>query len=351
MSIYIINMLMIGVYSLFYKLLSNRRRNNKTIKKLLISIVTLQLFIILALRKNTVGVDINGYIRQFHYISYSTFNDILLLRHEIGYKLLVKFISYITNNEQVFLAIIAGISIFPIGRFIYKYSKMPFISFALYISFNFYAFVFSGLRQAIAFSIVFISYDYIREQKLFKFLVTVILAALFHKSAIFFIPAYAISKIKLNKKSMSAFLLGSLLIFVFRRSIMELVTKYIFDSYNIVESRSFTWFLLSLFIYIICLLFNKGTIERNYRSNELYMLVATGISIMLFATVATNAMRMANYYYIFSILLVPEVIYSIKDSKLALLCAYLLIIGIVILSFWFLYNDGYGIVPYQYFWE
>ena len=47
---------------------------------------------------------------------------------------------------------------------------------------------FSGLRQAIAFSIVFISYDYIREQKLFKFLVTVILAALFHKSAIFLFP-------------------------------------------------------------------------------------------------------------------------------------------------------------------
>jgi len=98
-------------------------------------------------------------------------------------------------------------------------------------------------------------------------------------------------------------------------------------------------------------LFNKGTIERNYRSNELYMLVATGISIMLFATVATNAMRMANYYYIFSILLVPEVIYSIKDSKLALLGIYLLLIGITVLNLWFIYNDGYGIVPYQFFWQ
>ena len=202
MSIYIINMLMIGVYSLFYKLLSNKSKNNQRIKKLFISIAILQLFIILALRKSTVGVDISGYIRQFYYISYSTFNDILLLRHEIGYKLLVKFISFITNNEQIFLAIIGGLSIMPIGRFIYKYSKMPFLSFALYISFNFYAFIFSGLRQAIAISIICISYDYIREQKLFKFLVTVILAALFHKSAIFFIPAYAISKIKLNKKSM-----------------------------------------------------------------------------------------------------------------------------------------------------
>ena len=193
------------------------------------------------------GVDINGYIRQFHYISYSTFKYFYYLDMN-RYKLLVEFISYITNNEQVFLAIIADL--FSLGRFIYKHSKMPFLSIFLYIGFNYFTFTFSGLRQAIAISIICISYDYIREQKLFKFLVTVILAALFHKSAIFFIPAYAISKIKLNKKSMSAFLLGNLLIFVFRRSIMELVTKYIFDSYNIVESRSFTWFLLSLFIYI-----------------------------------------------------------------------------------------------------
>ena len=98
------------------------------------------------------------------------------IRHELGYKVLNKVVSFFSTNNQLFLTIVAILSIAPVGRFIYKNSRMPFLSFIIYIAFNYYSFVFSGLRQAIAYGIIFISYDYIKNRKLAKFLICVSLA-------------------------------------------------------------------------------------------------------------------------------------------------------------------------------
>src|SRR5690625_582052 len=148
MNIYIINLISIFFYSFFYNLLKNKSYDKKKVKKIFVLLFTGQLFLILALRDTSIGTDVSSYITQFHYISNSSLPEVLSLRYEVGYKFLVKFITLFTENHQVFLSIVSVLSIFPIGRFIYKHSKMPFLSFAIYISFNFYAFVFSGLRQA-----------------------------------------------------------------------------------------------------------------------------------------------------------------------------------------------------------
>jgi len=258
----------------------------------------------------------------------------------------MKFIAIFTESKQIFLTIIAALSIFPVGRLIYKYSSMPFLSFTIYISFNFYAFIFSGLRQALAFSLVYISYDFIMEKKPAKFLITIILAILFHNSALFFLPAYVISNVKLSKVKLLISIISFIVIYIFRAPIMSFVTSYIFEDYDVVESTSIQWLLLSLLIYGGCLLFYKNTVEKNPQSNGLYILVGFGIYLMLFATVATNAMRIANYYYVFSILLIPEVISALKNKKLAVFVSYVLIIGLIILMLMFLINDGYNIVPY-----
>lgn len=351
MTIYVINIAMIGVYSIFYNLLRRYSKSQDKLKKFFINISVLQLFLLLALRSKSVGVDANGYLSNFNFVKSSSFQELLQHRFEIGYKLLTKFISILTEKDQVFLSIIAGLSIIPVGRFIYKYSKKPFLSFAIYISFNFYMFTFSGLRQSIAFSIIYLSYDYIKQRKPLKFLLMVLLATSFHKSAIIFLPAYFITKIKLTETVISGFAFVDIFILVFKKQIMSFVTKHFFQAYEIVESLSVNWFLFSLFIFLVCLFFYKNVVKQDATSQHLYLLVATGISIMLLATVSTNAMRMANYYYVFVILLIPEVIASLKDSRLALLGGYLLITGIIMIYFWLLYVDGYGIVPYKFFWQ
>ena len=114
---------------------------------------------------------------MFHFFKRSILSSTIDHRFELGYKALNNIIGILTNNEQIFLTIVAILSIAPVGRFIYKYSKMPFLSFTIYIAFNYYAFTFSGLRQAISYAIIFISYDYIKDRKLMKFLICVVCAS------------------------------------------------------------------------------------------------------------------------------------------------------------------------------
>ena len=350
MAIYVINLGMIMFYSLIYTILKQNRCNSRHLIKYFVVIITLQLVVILALRDFTVGTDVPNYVTHFRFIAENSFDAIFELRHEIGYKILNKAISFFTTNNQVFLTIVAILSIAPVGRFIYKNSRMPFLSFIIYIAFNYYSFVFSGLRQAIAYGIIFISYDYIKNRKLAKFLICVSLASLFHKSALIFLPAYFLYRIKLNKKVISFLVLFDLIIFIYRREIFAFFINNFYQSYSIVESDSYSWMIFCTIIVLLSSFFYKKMIKISPDNNGLFIFLLVGISLMLFASVGTNVMRVADYYYMFVIIFIPEVMTAIKDEKLVLLVGYLLIVGLIILYFWFLSGSPYQIVPYKFFW-
>ena len=350
MAIYVINLGMIMFYSLIYTILKQNRCNSRHLIKYFVVIITLQLVVILALRDFTVGTDVPNYVTYFRFIAENSFDAIFEFRHEIGYKILNKAISFFTTNNQVFLTIVAILSIAPVGRFIYKNSRMPFLSFIIYIAFNYYSFVFSGLRQAIAYGIIFISYDYIKNRKLAKFLICVSLASLFHKSALIFLPAYFLYRIKLNKKVISFLVLFDLIIFIYRREIFAFFINNFYQSYSIVESDSYSWMIFCTIIVLLSSFFYKKMIKISPDNNGLFIFLLVGISLMLFASVGTNVMRVADYYYMFVIIFIPEVMTAIKDEKLALLVGYLLIIGLVILYLWFLSSSPYQIVPYKFYW-
>lgn len=350
MGIYILNLLMIGFYSLGYSFLRQMGLSEKAVKRLVFGIAMLQMTLLVGLRGIHVGVDVPGYVRNFHFIRDATLDQFLLHRFEIGYKSLTKLIGILTSREQTFLVIIAIISMLPLGRMIYRHSRMPFLSLALYICFGFYSFIFSGLRQAIALAITYISYDFIKKRQLWKFTLTILVASTFHKSAIFFLPAYFIAQLKVTIPILLVILNLNLVWYVFRRQIVTMVINRFFEGYSLVETGAKTWFLFSLFILVVCLFFHKE-LDGEQETDGLYLLVATGVSLMLFATIATNAMRIVNYYYVYIILLIPEIMYSLRRKHIFVLGGYILLGGMILLYIWSLSKDGYGILPYVPFWK
>lgn len=348
MAIYIGNLALIWFYSIIYNLISHTSSNKKRLKYIFISIATLQLILLLSLRHSTIGIDVPGYVSFF---KRSILSSTIDHRFELGYKALNNIIGILTNNEQIFLTIVAILSIAPVGRFIYKYSKMPFLSFTIYIAFNYYAFTFSGLRQAISFAIIFISYDYIKDRKLMKFLICVVCASLFHKSALIFLPAYFIYRIKINKIVIGSLIALDLVIFIFRKSIFTFFINNFYQSFSIVESSSYTWMAFCALIVLMGSFVYKSMINISDDNSGLYMFLLIGISLMIFASVGNNVMRIADYYYMFVIIFIPEALTAVKDKKLALVVGYLVIIGLIIIYLWFLKGSPYGIVPYRFFWQ
>ena len=219
----------------------------------------------------TIGVDVKNYKDFFEGVCYK--NDYYLeqARYEIGYKTLMYVISIFTDNLQVVLAIIALISIIPVGVFIYKNSEMPFLSLLLYMGFNFYAFVFSGLRQAIAISFIIWSFKFIKDRKLVKYAIMIILAICFHKSAFVFVPAYFLYNIKLNKNTLIGICIVDILIFIFKSQIVNLFISFFYESYSVSNLNAKNWMLLNIAIIVITLLFYKKVIKDNKENNLLYL--------------------------------------------------------------------------------
>lgn len=347
MLIYVINFAMLAVYSFLNALFKKAFNNKRAVTGVFVFIACAQLIFVLACRDRTIGTDLPGYVNNFVLMSGGGFE-----RYEPAYRLLYRIIGFFTDNPQVMITVVAMLCTVPVGIIVYKYSKMPFLSLALYIALSYYAFNFSGLRQGIAYGLTFLSYKYIRENKFIKFALLIILAALFHESAIFFVAAFFVSKIKVNKISVGVAILAGVVAYIFRWQIVSFVVNIFFTSYIVAETGAGLWLIMCSIIVLLGLVLYPEVKKKLVNTvDQLYMLLITGLVLMVFSSVSNNAMRLANYYYMFVILFIPEVMHAVKSRKLISILAYIVTVACLAMYMHFLRIDDYNIVPYHFFWQ
>lgn len=124
------------------------------------------------------GSTISAYIYQL----YST---------ELGYVYLNVLLSNLTANRYIFIFILTLIIYVLYFLNLKRYASDYRIALLLFLGLLFF-FTFTYLRQMIGVGITGLSLKYVYERKLLKFVVFVLLAALFHNSAIILFPAYFI---------------------------------------------------------------------------------------------------------------------------------------------------------------
>ena len=113
---------------------------------------------------------------------------------EVVFYMLTKFYIVISNNYRIYLILLAIPLNFFVSRFIYKYSKIPFLSFIIFFSLNYFAIEFTLLKHCIALSILILSYDYVVNKNFKKFALAVILASFFHRTALIFLIVYQLAQ-------------------------------------------------------------------------------------------------------------------------------------------------------------
>lgn len=152
-------------------------------------------------RSINVGNDTDQYTFIFNKISRT--NDIQLFikssRLEAGYIYLNKFLSMICDHPQILFIVTGAFTAFSFGRFIYKYSKLPWMSAYMFLTLQFFDLSMSGVRQILSIAILLFSYDFIINRKFFKFLLVVLLATTIHTSAIMFLIIYPLAKFRMKK--------------------------------------------------------------------------------------------------------------------------------------------------------
>lgn len=349
---YYLNIGLLILWGIF--ILNNIRiRNNK---KIFVIFATLQWVILSGLRHVSIGADTITYKFSFNRAlntswidAFNRFIDGIFYGAEIkdpGYMLFEKFIGLFTNNYQVFLFIIAMIFMVSFGRFVYRNSKDPFISFLIYSTLFYSFFSITGIRQTIATALVVLwGYELIKRRNLFGFIILTLIAFTIHKSAIVFFPFYFIADIKINKKYLISWSIIILLTILLRNKIYGLL-EIIFD-YNIAESNVIggtqTFTLMMALITGVAFWRLKPLLKNNPQSNHFLNASFIALLFTLMTFVNQGFMRVQQYYSLFIVLLIPEIIKSFNKKERVLV--YFISVSVLMLLF------VRGNPKYLFFWQ
>ncbi len=332
--------------------LSKTNMKSKFIKLFLVIVPP----VILATFRYNVGYDYGSYIEGYNNSFQKTYESIITsykAGDPIAYYLITKFAT-IFNSERIYLMILALFSLIPAIFYILREWKdkniQPMIIF-IYM-FSPFIFSFSACKQGIALSILMFSLKYVYDRELVRFTLCVVIASLFHSTALVFFPVYFF----LNKRGNLSTIKKVLIIIVCLFIIMNLqlilgsALDGRYEAYvtNVVEGKNRTFWLYSL-LAIIFLVFREKLITLDKRNELLIMMMVIGVICQYLGFSNAFTKRIGEYFLMAQVFLIPQCIYLFTKRSRKLLKGLIVIYFVAI----FLIStpisaSGMGFVPYQF---
>ena len=151
----------------------------------LIAISAFPLILVSALRKG-IGVDYESYLSLFYILQGN--EKVSYFYIEPGYQWINRMTALFFDNPQSIIAVTSFLYGFILMAAIFRICKNSKIEdikpIVFLVNALLYGFSMNGIRQAIAIAIVTYSIRFIQEKNRRKFLITLVIAALFHKTAV-----------------------------------------------------------------------------------------------------------------------------------------------------------------------
>jgi len=322
--IYLANIFLLFIYRLVFP-------QDKSIRnsKMFCILASLNWILLSGLRHLSIGADTLKYgyfFEQAKNISWiNLWNERVnifihgALGKDPGYIIFQKLIQLFTGNYRVYLIIIAVIFTVPLGIWIYRNSSNYLMSFLIYSCMFYSFFSITGTRQTIATAmVVFVGYKFIKERNLWVFLLLNLLAASIHFSVICFLPFYFIANKEITNRYLALYGCTFLGIFIFKESIFRFASKLIgYDQYLPFEESGKTWTfsILLIALTIVALLKRSEILMNNSQSKHYLNALLIAALLVPFTFVNPAAIRVIQYYSLFIMLLVPEIINSFSKKE------------------------------------
>lgn len=309
------------------------------------------------LRHESVGSDTRNYIYFFRKFASLQWGTLFNYSVEFGFALYNKIISVFTKDPQVFFAVTALVisaMIYPTYR---RLCTDASLTIALFCIMSTFVTMFSGIRQMLAIGMGVLAYECVRNEKLIRFLLLVLLAITIHTSAFMLFLLYPVYHMRIKRKSLLVIVPSLMLIWVFNKPIFAALTA-ILENYTkytgtISSTGAYTMLLVFTIFAVFCFVIPDETkVDDETIGLRNYLLLA--IVIQMFAPLHMLAMRMNYYYIIFIPLLIPKVIAARKDSlrQVAVTGRWVMVVCLVLYFFAVLVPSGaLRVFPYHFFWE
>lgn len=347
------------------KLTNDKKRSNCI---LLFSFILI--YLVCVLRDPTVGRDIPGYREAYEWTRKTSFNDFEYIYFEKGYLLLMKICIKLGLSFQGFFAVAYTIILYPIYLFIKRYSTDKLFSAIIYICYISFEFNLTGLRQAIAISIVLLSFIALLEAQKFSkvlYVLLVLIAASFHKSAyiaLVFLPVVAIPSLSWYTASM---IFGTIIGLLSRRYLFAYIK-------NLFGKESFSLdaglhiggnivFMVAIVAFAVYVLYmqnkaNSGVYAANTPEktenfkiyNFMLKVFMFGIVLAMFFGEETSA-RSFMFFSQSIMVLIPNLCNAFDKSSKIILKSIFVLFFVIFFYFNTLNANNFDIVPYRFFWK
>ncbi len=337
--------------------IGKKAKNIKANNAIAIQLFFIILFILLACRADDVGIDLPGYKYIFSTSSNYSWPRLFGRDIEVGYIILNKLVSLVTNDFQWFLAVVAALTLFPIAKIYSEDGDYSTIKILLFVNMSIFPMLFSGLRQSLAFAMGMLAYECVKNKKIIWFLLMVFMAYLFHRSAFVLLALYPVYYMRLKRKHLFVIIPVMLMIFIFNGPIFMTLARLssdILGEAKISNNDSYMMILLfilfSIFSFVIP---DEEKMDDETIGLRNILLLAT--CMQFFVPLHSLAMRINYYFIIFIPILIPKIL-KVAQPSLKGVADIANVVLCLFFAGYFIYlasngENALNIYPYISFWE
>ena len=258
--------------------------------------------------------------------------DYDFLSSEAGFYFTMWLFGHVFKDGQMAIVISSLLITVSTCFFIYRNSKDVPLSLTVYVCLGLFSFNMCGMRQAMAMSICLFAYEFAKNKKLIPFVLTVLLAMLYHKTAMCFFPMFFLPRLKNN--------LGSWLFYIFGLVMCLLFVDQIIAGYYEISGEDYSdngaatgggLFVIMLYLGTIVLTIYKPHILQRTSARTAMLATLAGFTAYLARYIGSDILERVSYYYFyFPILLIPEVFQELDEDEYKIIKVFF-IIGAVLL--------------------
>ena len=346
MLIYNINLLIVYIMSILSRYFYQYDKY-KILQNIFIVSMFISIWMVSGLRYN-VGTDFKSYEILFENVdNYDITNSVF----ELGYLILNKITKLLINDSQVIFLITSLIVLILIVRTVYKYSSKLELSMYLFINLYFYYESLNIIRQYIAIAVMFYAVKYVYNRNFIKYILCILVASLFHTSAIFSFPIYFMYNFKLTNVKILKGLLVSMIILNLVQPVFNIISLFIprysyYSGGELFSTGTYRSIIIMGTIFFIAYIKRKTLIQNDYKNNLYINVLFIAFMLSFMGLKSVLFIRIMVYFSIYSIMIIPNIVNTF-DTKLKPII-YLLVITISYVYAYLLLsiNDG-GVLPYM----
>lgn len=262
---------------------------------------------------------------------------------EQGYVAVNWLLGHIFKDQRALLVFMALFILMPIFRWIKSESKWPLLSLVVFIGMGMWNSSMFILRQWCAMAILTYSYKYIKQRKFVPFMIVVLIAMMFHRTAAIFVLAYFIENISIKRSSIIFAAPLSVMVGLLGGKILSFLNRFARFS----ESGNFNGGISMLVVLWLCVIAALVCFKKNFPLNLefSFWLVFLAAFLQPITFTFSNWARIVSYFLISLTIFLPNLIEALtgkctNNHKLRIP------LGVVLILLMFVWFKKINVQPY-----